>query len=270
MNMVHERLAATLVGWAGEHGPGLLVGLAGAQGSGKSTLTAALQSRLAEAGLGVAVLSIDDVYLTRAEREALAQRVHPLLRTRGPPGTHDVVLAERVLGGLRRPGATALPRFDKARDDRRPPDQWDAADGPVDVIVLEGWCVGVGPQPESALAEPVNTLERVQDAAGTWRRWVNAALAGSYQRLFARLDRLVVLQAPSFDVVLGWRLEQERALRARLDATGEPGRTMTDAEVQAFVAHYERLTRHALTDLPPRADVVIGLTQDRTPTWLKG
>ena len=29
----------------------------------------------------------------------------------------------------------------------------------VDVVVLEGWCVGVGPESEVALASPVNALE---------------------------------------------------------------------------------------------------------------
>ncbi len=42
---------------------------------------------------------------------------------------------------------------------------------------------------------------------------VNDALGGEYQRLFAKIDFLVLLAAPSFDVVLKWRTQQEHELR---------------------------------------------------------
>jgi D-glycerate 3-kinase len=73
------------------------------------------------------------------------------------------------------------------------------------------------------------------------------------------LHELVLLQAPSFEVVLGWRLEQEHKLVART------GRGMSDAEVARFVAHYERLTRWILTEAPARADVCFPLAADRSP-----
>jgi D-glycerate 3-kinase len=174
-----------------------------------------------------------------------------------------VALAQAVLHALSRPGEIALPRFDKARDDRRPPETWDRVEGPVDVILFEGWCLGVPPQPEAALAEPVNPLERDHDPDGRWRGWVNAALAREYQQLWSSLDVLVLLQAPSFDEVLGWRLEAERNLRART------GRGMSDEAVATFVAHYERLTRWALETLPARADVLVELAPDRTPSWVR-
>ena len=78
----------------------LVLGICGAQGSGKSTLAEALAERLERDGLACAVLSLDDLYLTRAERERLARGVHPLLATRGPPGTHDTSLGIAVLDAL--------------------------------------------------------------------------------------------------------------------------------------------------------------------------
>jgi D-glycerate 3-kinase len=69
-----------------------VLGLCGAQGSGKSTLAAALARMLARDGTRTAILSLDDIYLTRAERLQLAREVHPLFATRGAPGTHDVAL----------------------------------------------------------------------------------------------------------------------------------------------------------------------------------
>jgi D-glycerate 3-kinase len=238
----------------------LLVGLCGAQGSGKSTLSRAWQRVLVERGIETAVLSLDDVYVTRAEREALSRRIHPLFRTRGVPGTHDVSLAMRTIAALGERGEVPLPSFDKAHDDRRPMSEWPRVRAPVQVILFEGWCVGAMPQPEEALATPINELERNEDTDGTWRRAVNAALAGEYRTLFDRLDLLVLLQAPDFGVVYGWRRQQEQALRAE---RGDVGKVMSDAELERFVQHYERLTRHILDEMPQRAAVVAALDAQR-------
>jgi D-glycerate 3-kinase len=245
-------------------GPGFLVGICGPQASGKSTLTAVLAAMLQARGLTTAVLSIDDLYLTRAERQVLAREVHPLLATRGVPGTHDVDLGLAVLAALKGGGPVALPRFDKASDDRAPRADWPVVQAPVDVVLFEGWCVGAQAQPAEALAEPVNALERDEDPDGAWRAYVNAALAGPYRRLFAPIDLFVLLRPPGFEVVLAWRIEQERKLRARLAREGAgPGRAMSDAEVGRFIAHYERITRHILAEAPARADVTVNLDDAR-------
>lgn len=252
-------IVAALVGDRLNDGRGdvLVVGLCGAQGSGKSFLSAGLARRFAAQGVTSAILSLDDLYLPRAERAELARSVHPMLATRGVPGTHDVALGCRIIDSVRAGRATVLPRFDKGCDDRLPPERWDVSPPDLKLLVLEGWCVGAAPEDEAALNEPVNELERVQDADGAWRRYVNRALAGPYRALFARLDLLVMLAAPSFDVVAGWRQEQERALRR------SGGGGMSDAEVAGFVAHYERLTRAMLAEMPARADLVLDLDRER-------
>ncbi len=215
-------------------GRSLLIGICGPQGAGKSTLAAAIARRLGESGLAVAILSLDDLYLGRAARVRLAQDVHPLLATRGVPGTHDVARGEAVIAALLGgPGPVAVPRFDKARDD---PGAIEAVAAPVDVLIFEGWCVGATPQTEAALAVPVNALELAEDRDGRWRRHVDRALAGGYARLFARIDRLIVLRTADFAVVTGWRAEQEAGLGM--------ARGFADAEIPRFVAHFERLTRH--------------------------
>lgn len=230
-------------------------GLCGAQGSGKSTAVARLADRLVHARRRVAVLSLDDLYLPRAARAALAATVHPLFRTRGVPGTHDVALGLATLDALAQPGIIALPRFDKANDTRADPATWPRVAAPVDIVLFEGWCVGARPQPAAALATPVNALEHDEDVDGRWRRHVNDALAGPYRRLFARIDRLALLAAPGFDVVAGWRQDQERGLNG--------AHVMTDAAIDRFVAHYQRLTEHILTEMPSRADLVIRLDATR-------
>ncbi len=246
-------------------GQALIVGINGAQGSGKSSLAALLQ-HLLEQGLlrRTIVLSIDDFYATRAEREILGRTVHPLLATRGVPGTHDVGMATRTLERLRTLGkdeTLRLPRFTKARDDRAPERDWPTCRGPADIVLFEGWCVGTPAQEAEELVAPANALELEADADRRWRRYVNEQLRTVYADLFSLLDRLVLLQAPSFEVVHGWRLEQESGNAAQAPE-GSP-HLMTASALHRFIAHYERLTRHALRVLPARADAVLALDERR-------
>jgi D-glycerate 3-kinase len=244
----------------------VIVGICGAQGSGKSTLAGQLQRRLATGGMKVAVLALDDLYLSRAERARLAAAVHPLFRTRGVPGTHNVALGEAVLDGLAHDGTTYLPRFDKRQDMPLPRAQWEPVDGPVDVVLFEGWCVGARPIPEDQLAQPINALERDEDTDGVWRRHFNAVLGREYRRLFDRIHMLVLLAAPDFKVVAGWRTEQEETLRRHLIAAGQSTEgLMTEAQVARFVLYYERLTTYILAEMPGRADLTVRLDASRRP-----
>ncbi len=243
-------------------GPPPILGIAGSQGSGKSTLAHVVAERF-----GCAALSLDDVYLARAERQALAARVHPLFATRGPPGTHDLGLLNRVLDQLRSAGpgdATPLPRFDKLADDRKPEADWPVFPGRPVAIILEGWCLGAQPQTQAMLASPINELERTQDADGRWRGEINDGLAGGYADLTARLDRLVFLQAPDFARVLDWRSEQEAGL---LGVTSLPPERR--AAIADFVRFYERLTRHMM-DGGIAADFTATLDPDRHPVAITG
>jgi D-glycerate 3-kinase len=240
-------------------GQSLLLGINGAQGSGKSTLADLIEFALTnDSRARVAVLSIDDFYLTRSERERLADQVHPLLITRGVPGTHDLRMLSACLDGLTNLAAgeeMPLPRFDKSIDDRADTTTWPVVTGPVDLIVLEGWCVGSATQPDDELIEPINDLERERDPDGRWRRYVNQQLAGPYHELFGKLNALVFLQVPNFDAVYRWRLEQERKLADSSSGSG----IMDEAGVAEFIRYFERITRANLELLPDRADAVLRL-----------
>lgn len=238
----------------------LLIGINGAQGTGKSTLAKLLSSLLSESGHCVVNLSIDDFYYSKAKRQELANTIHPLLRSRGVPGTHDVDLALHLLKQLSEAGPeqqVTLPKFDKSVDDCRPLDACEQLRGPVDIVILEGWFVGAKAQGQDELTLASNELENNEDSDGRWRAYVNQQLAGSYQSLFEQLHLLLMLQAPGFEQVLEWRSMQEEKLRthAEKDASG----LMDRQAIERFIQHFERLTRHCLRTLPDSADRVFRL-----------
>jgi D-glycerate 3-kinase len=240
----------------------LIVGINGAQGSGKSTLCAFLEVLLATRRLRAVTLSIDDLYLGKTDRQALAREIHPLFATRGVPGTHAPALGLDIIEAVLAGRDFDMPRFDKALDDRGQPER---ISGPVDVLLLEGWCVGCTPEADEELLDPVNALERDEDPDGVWRAVSNLWLRGEYRRLFDQLDMLVMLKVGGFDAVLANRTRQEEKLRAaHPDAPG----LMDEAALARFCQHYERLTRHMMEDLPRRADHLFLIGPDQVPESL--
>ena len=247
----------------------ILVAINGCQGSGKTTVGDYLCDALAqEHDLNAVALSLDDFYLTLAERQALASSVHPLLVTRGVPGTHAMGLLRDTLAQLlevNRHSAVAIPRFDKSIDDRRPRADWDQMAAPVQVVLLEGWCLGARPQQHDLLSAPLNELERNEDPDGLWRGYSNDSLARDFLPLYQQVDQWVMLRAPSFDCVFEWRREQEQKLAATLPAQQASG-LMDDAALHRFIQHYERITRYCLDELPHQVNHLFALNEQRRVT----
>lgn len=243
-----------------------ILGINGSQGSGKSTLADYLCTMIADRhGIKAVSLSMDDFYLTKAERALLADTTHPLLATRGVPGTHDIDLAIRTIEQLTAGVDTQIPRFDKSIDDRVTGDKVEMHRGAAGLIVIEGWCWGAIAQSESELQLPINTLEQTEDPEGHWRHYINQSLAGNYQQLFAMADQLIMLQAPSFDTVYNWRLEQETKLIERLKSTGNSARSglMSAQQILRFIQYFQRITEHSLQEMPRRAHHLYQLDQQR-------
>lgn len=232
------------------------VGLAGGQGAGKSTLGRLIASACAESGMRVCVLSLDDFYLSLSDRRALAERVHPLLETRGPPGTHDLSRCREIILRLRDLGGDEeldLPIFDKGIDDRRGHRK---VRGSFDMVLLEGWCVGAPPESDARLESPINALERESDADGAWRRFVNRELSESYAATWQMLDYLIFLRVPNIEAVRRWRLQQE----------GErpEHQRMEPPAIDRFVQHFERTTLAMDRVLPSEADLTVELAEDHS------
>jgi D-glycerate 3-kinase len=235
-----------------------VIGVSGAQGSGKSTLAVMLVQQFTALGINAAAVSLDDYYLNKAKRQQLATQVHPLLRQRGVPGTHNICQAiadaQAVLAGQ----PVALPQFDKALD--QPGASLPAQQ--LDLLIVEGWCLGVRPQTEAELAQPLNQLEATADADGRWRRYVNARLATDYADYWRLLKPLIWLNAPDWGCICRWRAKQEQQLWQ------QRGSGMTDPELARFMLPFQRLTQASWQQLPAIADIIVQLGPDQTPTLL--
>jgi len=245
----------------------IIVGINGTQGSGKSTLADLLVFFFQQQyQLNAIALSIDDFYLTYQQRQDLAKTIHPLMATRGVPGTHDVSLANETLRQLiGNEGNVLIPRFNKSIDDRHPESEWDEVIAPMDIIILEGWCLGAEAQEGSELLSAVNDLEVNEDAQGVWRNYVNQQLLNVYPPLFQQVDRWIMLQAPSFECVFKWRLEQEHKLRDKLSKQGQltDNKVMDDVAVGRFIKFYQRITECLLKTLPAKVDYLLTLDENR-------
>lgn len=260
----YKPLADRIVKLFNKKSDAYFVGINGCQGSGKSTLTDFIASYLnTQYQLNVIVMSLDDFYLPSTKRNQLAQDIHPLLATRGVPGTHDITALNHVLSQLseHRVGFS-IPRFNKAIDEPFPQNQWTSVEKPVDIILLEGWCWGVTPQTDEQLQAPINELEMQHDADGEWRSYVNQQLKAAYEPLYKKMDFWLALQAPSFDCVYQWRLEQEQKLQAKNIGLSHT-KIMSPSEVLNFTQYFQRLTVQGSETLSNSADAVFHLDNTR-------
>ena len=246
----------------------IIVGLNGAQGSGKSTLSQYLSQMMPmQLGVDCHVLSIDDFYLSKAKRKKLAASVHPLLAIRGVPGTHDVPRLLDALAGFIEPAvqSVTVPIFDKLKDDRTRRVHKIQKSAKPTIVLFEGRCVGIPAQRQLALSVPASSFEFSNDNNGVWRSYVNERLGADYADVFKLLDRLSMLKPTCFEAVYDWRVDQEIRLvaRRRQEFSSESIRGMSVKEVGEFVENFRRLTCHALDVLPGIASETWELQADR-------
>ena len=238
------------------------VGLAGGQGTGKTTISSLIKIILTRYfKLNVFRISIDDFYKTRKERINLSKRVHPMLLTRGVPGTHDINM---MLIFFRKSKSKKLNRlklqiFNNAIDDRYNKKKWYDLKKRPDVIIFEGWCVGAKSEKNTTLNKIINSLERAKDQKKIWRKYVNHQLKSKYKNLYSQLNCLIYLKAKNFSLLQKWRLKQERKLWIKSKVKSK---IMSRGDVLNFMQTYQRITQNMFRNMPKYASVIFNLNSN--------
>ncbi len=245
-----------------------VIGITGGQGSGKSTISNILKIVLKEYfNLETVIFSIDDFYKTFKDRKKMSKKISPLFLTRGVPGTHETKLLYNCIKSLKKKNfkKTTIPKFDKSIDDRLPKNKWQKIKKKPNIVIFEGWCVGVKPQKNKDLLVPINTLEKVNDKKKIWRTRVNQELKNKYKKIFNLIDVSIFLKVPSFKHVYKWRLLQEKKLKA----ASKGKKIMNSEQVKKFIMYYERLTKHMLKNLSHQSDILIKIDEKHKLKSLK-
>ena len=242
----------------------LIIGLAGGQGSGKTTISSILTLILQKYfKLNVFKISIDDFYKSRKNRKILAEKKHSLLMTRGVPGTHDIELMLNFFKKIKSKNFKSLqvPKFDKAIDDRCKKSLWYKLEYKPDVVIFEGWCVGARAQTANQLKKPINALEKDYDQDVKWRAHVNNQLKTKYKKLFAQLDGLLYLKAKNFKLLRNWRLKQERKLWSQT-RNKKNLKIMSSNDVLNFMQTYQRITQQMFKDAIKSSSIIMNLNNN--------
>jgi len=238
-------------------GETLILGFSGGQGSGKTTVTGILKIILKKFfKRRIHVSSIDDFYKTLVDRNKISNKIHPLLKTRGVPGTHDINLVKNFFNIIRKKKfkKIKLPKFEKAMDNRLEKKYWFNIKQKPEIVILEGWCVGARSQSNSLIKRPINILEKYEDKDLKWRKYVNEKLKKEYKKLFVMIDHLIFMKIPNFKVVFKWRLLQEKKLKKKSYSNKK---IMSYNEIKRFIMFYQRITLQMIKDLSKSAAVVM-------------
>ena len=240
------------------------VGLAGGQGTGKTTTSSLIKIILSKYfKLDVFRISIDDFYKTRKERISLSKRVHPKLLTRGVPGTHDINMMLNFFkkSKSKKFKRLKLPIFNKAIDDRFSKKHWYDLKKKPDVIIFEGWCVGAKSEKNNTLKKTINSMEKTKDQKQIWRKYVNDQLKSKYKKLYSQLNCLIYLKAKDFSLLQKWRLKQERKLWVKSKKNLNT-KIMSKDNVLTFMQTYQRVTHNMFKYTPKYASVIINLNSN--------
>ena len=249
----------------------LIIGLAGGQGTGKTTIASILSLILKKYfKLKVFKISIDDFYKTRDERKVLSTTKHPLLMIRGVPGTHDCKYINNFFKKvkIKKFNKLRLPRFDKSKDERCHKKLWYKINSRPDVIILEGWCVGAKVQKNSQLLKSINSLEEKKDSDLVWRKYVNTQLKTNYKKLFKQLNEIIYLRANNFKILQKWRIKQEKTLWTKLKSKKNL-RIMNRDDIIIFMQTYQRITQNMFKDVPKYASIVMKLNSSHQINSIK-
>ena len=240
------------------------VGLAGGQGTGKTTISSIVAIILRKYfKKNVFKISIDDFYKTRKSRKKLSISKHQLLKIRGVPGTHDYKMISNFFTKLKNKNFKKFktPKFDKSLDDRCKKKDWYNIEERPDIVILEGWCVGAKAQNHSNISKPINIVEKIKDPNLIWRKYVNTQLKTNYKKLFKELNVIIYLKATNFKLLQKWRIKQENKLWLR-SINKKNLKIMSRDEIIKFMYTYQRITQNMFKETPKYASIIMKLNSN--------
>ena len=231
--------------------------IAGSQGSGKSTLSVLIKKFFLKFySKNVVILSIDDFYLSSFQRKRLARKFNTdLFETRGVPGTHNLKLLDKVINNLmKKKFPVYIPVFDKVTDNKK---NYRRKISKVDLLILEGWCVGSKPIDMKYLKMNINDLEKKNDSNLIWRTAYNSALI-DYQKLFKKFDYYIFIKFPNWEFVIDWKYKQE------LDLRSLKSNIHLKKKLQQFIKYYQKLSKWMSLTTPSYCNVLITLDRNQS------
>ena len=232
--------------------------ISGPQGSGKTTISKLLKVVIEKIyKKKVMVLSIDDYYLSKKKRIELSKKVHPLLITRGVPGTHNIKkLKDHINQFIENRFPIRTLTFNKLTDDVLKKRRIIKS---ADILLLEGWCCGSKPITKKYLHKNINNLEKQLDNKNKWRSYYNSFLKKEYSELFSKFKKKIYIKPPSFIHILEWRYKQEKQ-----NALIEKKKIfMSKKELEYFIQHYEKQTKWMIKTMPAEASMVIKIDKNQ-------
>ena len=232
--------------------------ISGSQGVGKSTLVLILKSVIENNyNKKIMSLSLDDYYLSKKKRLQLSKKIHPLLQTRGVPGTHDLNKLSRHINQFeKKKFPISTPVFDKLRDDVTKKIN---TINKADILLLEGWCCGCLPIENKYLYKNINKIELDFDKNKIWRNFYNEKLQNDYNKIFKLFNFKIYMQLPSFKYVYKWRSNQER----KNLSNSVNKKYMNKKQLDMFIQHYEKITKWMIKTMPAEADMLIKINKSQ-------
>ena len=185
-----------------------IIGITALPGTGKSTLGSLIEKLSASMDIKITVLSIDDFYLPNKQM-LMAINNNPWNVSRGFPGSHSTLLMKEKLLIWKDTGKLNFPTFDKSINNGFG-DRANWRNESPDVLILEGWFLGVKPYLETkneinAIVPPLSNNEI------KYRLKIQKNLI-DYIDIWDLVDNIWHLKPEKFSYLNQWKRQQEKEM----------------------------------------------------------
>jgi len=219
--------------------PTYVIGIQGAQGSGKTFLASFMKTLFNSLGYATESVSIDDFYKSNSARIKLARtyKNNPFYQIpRGMPGTHRYGKLLEIIKKAKAGEPFSIPRFDKSRYSGRGEVLKTSTHitNRLKFFIVEGWCVNIPYVRDRKFlatikrSNYVNAIFNELDPRKQHYKIVMGYIK-KYQHIWKSIDNKTLLVGKNIQFIRDWRAEQEEELR---HITGEG---MSDEEIGDFV-----------------------------------